>query len=433
MNLASTPAVPLTAERSPWLRGHLRLPGDRRLSAMALILAGMARGESVIENLAPGSEVLAVIAALRQLGVGIALHGNRLHVQGLGTGGLLTPEGPIELAGAGATAPLLIGLLGGFHMRTEFTGVAGSVANEAILGFLAGNGARVERNGKAVTLEGPRFGIPLDVAIAAEARDLLAPLLLNGLVTSGRSLLTLPEGLNDPAEQLLTLFGAGLTAERGAGGVQLRLEGMAPLRAQALAVPGDPGLAVYPAVAALVAPDSELTLHSVALHAEALGLLDALALLGADIEIGEVRRGGGADITVRHGGLRGAAIPAELVAAPEDYPILAVAAAFAEGETLLRLGEGVRRFALSQALEANGVTCLAQAGALLVRGQQRVPGGGKVTTRLDPKLAMAFLVLGMAADRPVTIDDGAAMADLFPGFTEIFEQVGASFASGAAA
>jgi 3-phosphoshikimate 1-carboxyvinyltransferase len=429
MNLASTPAVPLTAERSPWLRGQLRLPGDPRLSALVLILAGMARGESVIENLHHGPGTAAVIAALRQLGVGIMPHGQRMHVQGLGVGGLLTPDGPIDLKQAGAAAPLLIGLLGGFAMRTELSGVAASPANEAILGFLGRNGARVHREGHSVMLEGPRFGIPLDVALPGEARDLVAPLLLNGLVTAGRSILSVPEGLSDPAEQLLMLFGAGLGAEHHEGSVRLTLEGMSPLRAQALAVPGDPVLAAYPAVAALVAPDSELTLHGVALHPEAMALLDALALLGADISIGESYRGG-ADITVRHGPLIGTAMPPELVLAPEDYPILAVAAAFAEGETLLRLSEGVRRFSLSEALRANGVTCLAQAGALVVRGQKRVPGGGKVTTRLDPKLAMAFLVLGMAADRPVTIDDGAVMADLFPGFVEAFEQAGASFTRG---
>ncbi|HVX81917.1 MAG TPA: hypothetical protein VHB23_11100 [Devosiaceae bacterium] len=429
MNTASRFPVPLSAERSPWLRGHLRLPGDARLSAIALILAGMAKGESVIENLRQSGEADATMAALRQLGVSIAERSGRLHVEGLGVGGLLTAEGPIDLSTAGAAAPLLIGLLGGFAMTTTFTGLAPSPASEAILDFLERNGCRVRRAGASLELTGPRLGIPLDVALSEAARGLLVPLLLNGLVTAGRSVLSLPETLNDPAEQLFSLFGAGLAAERKAGGIRLTLEGLSPLRGQALAVPGDPALAVYPAVAALIAPESEVAIHSVALDPEAMGLLDALALMGADIEIGEQRRGG-ADIVVRHGALAGAPIPAELVAGPEDYAILAVAAAFAEGETLLRIGEGVRRFTLSEALRANGVTCLAQAGALLVRGQRRVPGGGKVTTRLDPKLAMAFLVLGMAADRPVSIDDGAVMADVFPGFTETFEQVGASFSRG---
>lgn len=430
MNLASSSAVPLTAERSPWLRGALRLPGDPRLSAMALILAGMARGQSVIENLHHGAGTRAVVTALRQMGVRIERQGERWHVDGLGVGGLLTPDGPIELSDAGPAAPLLIGLLGGMHMPTELARVATTdPAVGAILDFLERNGAHVARDGVRVRLAGPRFAVPLDVALSPAARGLLAPLLLNGLVATGHSLLTVPDGVDDPAEQMLTLFGATLGGVRGEGGTRLTLVGMSPLKAQALAVPGDPALAVYPAVAALVAPDSELTLHGVALHPEALALLDALALLGADITIGEQRRGG-ADITVRHGALSGMPIPAELVATPEDYPILAIAAAFAQGDTLLRLGEGVRRFNLSQALQANGVTCLAQAGALLIRGQTRVPGGGNVTTRLDPKLAMAFLVLGMAADRPVTIDDGAAMADLFPGFTTAFEQVGASFSPG---
>jgi len=211
------------------------------------------------------------------------------------------------------------------------------------------------------------------------------------------------------------------------------LEGLAPLRAQALEAPGDPHLAVYPAVAAAIAPDSEITISSVALHPRGLALLDALALLGADVSIGETRRGS-ADIVVRHASLTGTIIPADLGVASEDFPILTVAAAFASGETLLDgLGEGVRRLALTRALRANGVECIEQPGGLLVRGRPRVPGGGNVLVRLDPKLAMAFLVLGMAADRAVTIENGAAMAELFPDFVSAFEHVGASFSTGLAA
>ena len=414
------------------MRGPIRLPGDPLASALALILAAMARGESVIENLSSGPAANAVVAALRQCGAHLAERSGRWHVQGIGIGGFLAPTGPIDLAGTGDAGTLLLGLLGAHDFDTRISHAAALPMTEALLDFLRRGGARAERSGEDIALRAPRFGIPLDLALSSEAHGLIAPLLLHALVTTGTSSLHLPAGLHDPAEGLLTLFGARLGAETADDVTRLALEGMAPLRAQALAVPGDSRLAAYPAVAALIAPDSEITISSVALQPGGLGLLDALALLGGDITVGEARRGA-ADIVVRHGPLTGTTLPADLGIAPEDYPILAVAAAFAEGETLLEgLGEGVRRLALTRALRANGVECVEQAGGLLIRGKRKVPGGGNILTRLDPKLAMAFLVLGMAADRPVTIDDGAAMADLFPGFTAAFEHVGASFSDGTA-
>lgn len=430
---ASIPKLPLAAERSPWLRGRIRLPGDPALSFAALILAAMARGESVLENIGGGAQSEAVAAILRRLGARIDQQAGGWHVQGIGIGGFLTPDGPFDLGATGEAAPLLLGLLGGHNFWSELTGLAGVPDAEAVLDFIARNGGQVERGGDVVRVRAPRFSIPFDLALSQEAQGLVAPLLLLALVTTGRSTLHLPEGVRDPIEDLLVLFGARLGAAGDGETTRVMLDGMQPLRALALSVPGDPTLAVYPAVAAMIAPDSEVTISSVALQPRGLALLDALALLGAEIAIGEVRRGG-ADITVRHGALVGTPIPRSLGIAPEDFPILAVAAARAEGETLLDgLGEGVRRLALTRSLRANGVECAEQQGGLLVRGRPRVPGGGNVITRLDPKLAMAFLVLGMAADQPVTIDDGAAMQQLFPGFAEAFEHIGASFSAGVAA
>jgi 3-phosphoshikimate 1-carboxyvinyltransferase len=427
---ASISKLPLAAERSPWLRGRIRLPGDPVLSSAALILAAMARGESVLENIGGGPRTLAVGEILRRLGARVDLQPGGWHVQGIGTGGFLTPDGPFDLGATGDAAPLLLGLLGGHDFCSDLTGLDGLANTGALLDFIGRNGGQVDRQDAVVRVRAPRFGIPFDLALSPDAQGLVAPLLLLALVTTGRSTLHLPDGVRDPIEDLMVLFGTRLGADRDGDITRLGLDGMLPLRAQALTLPGDPTLAVYPAVAALIAPDSEVTISAVALQPRGLALLDALALLGAEIAIGEVRRGG-ADITVRHSGLTGTELPAELGIAPDDFPVLAVAAALAEGETLLDgLGEGVRRLALTRALRANGIECVEQQGGLLVRGKARVPGGGNVITRLDPKLAMAFLVLGMAADKPVTIDDGAAMQDLFPGFADAFEHIGASFSAG---
>ena len=433
MSQASISTTPLTAERSPWLRGPVRLPGDPFFSAMALILAAMARGESVLKNLSTAPSTAAVAAVLGELGAHIDEQGDSWHVQGIGVGSFLAPRGALDVAATGEAAALLVGLLGAHDFTTEFKGLAHTPDVLAMLDFLKRNGALVEDDGVLTRLRAPRFGIPLDMALSEAGKGLVAPLLLHALVTVGRSHMQLPLGLNDAAIDVLAAFGARINAREEDDVLHVELEGLAPLRAQAMAAPGDPHLAVYPAAAAAIAPDSEITISGVALHARGLALLDALALLGGDISIGEASRGS-ADIVVRHAPLVGTAIPTDLGVSPDDFPILAVTAAFAEGETLLEgLGEGVRRLALTRALRANGVECVEQPGGLIVRGRPRVPGGGNVVVRLDPKLAMAFLVLGMAADRAVTIENGAAMAELFPDFVSAFEHVGASFSAGLAA
>ena len=431
---ASIPPTPLAAERSPWLRGPIRLPGDPLLSALALILAAMARGESVLEGLSLDRQTEAVAGVLRQLGAHVALRSGRWHVQGIGVGGFLEPEGALEMSETGDAAPLLVGLLGAHDFPTSLLGLVPNPVTEALLDFLRRGGGLVERDGAGAQIRGPRFGIPLDLGLSAGAQGLVAPLLLHGLVTPGRSGLLLGEGLHDPAEDMLALFGARLTATEVEGGTRVGLDGLSPLRALNLAAPGDPRLAAYPAVAAMIAADSELTISGVALHPHGMVLLDALALLGGDISIGAPERGS-TDMVVKHAPLTGTTIPANLGIAAEDYPILAVAAAFAQGETVFEgLGEGTRRLALTRALRANGVDCVEQAGGgLVIRGRPRVPGGGNVMARLDPKLAMAFLVLGMAADRAVTVEDASVVAELFPDFVSAFEHVGASFSAGLAA
>lgn len=434
---ASNPSRPLTAERSPWLRGPIRLPGDPAQSHLALLLAAMARGESVIDNLSRAASVGALARALEQLGVHLGPTNGRFHVQGIGVGGLLPPDGDIDLSQMEECgALLLVALLAAHGFASRFVGLPAWPMLAALLDFLRRNGTAVEAEGDRLTIRPPRFPIPLDLALSGDAQALVAPLLLHCAVVTGRSRLHLPPGVTEPAEGLLALFGGRLQVRTDAAGTEILVDGMAPLRAQALSVPGDAALAAYPAVAALIAPDSELTIESVALSPGGLALLDALALLGGDIVLSEARRGGAgvADITVRHSALTGTIIPAGLAIPPADYAPLVVAAAFAAGETSFEdLGEGARRLAISSALRANGIVCAEQPGGLLVRGEARVPGGGNVIVRLDPKLAMSFLVLGMAADRPVTIDDGTVMAALFPDFVTAFEHVGASFSTGAAA
>ncbi len=425
----------MTAERSPWLRGPVRVPGDLLVSNLALILAAMARGESIIENLSIGPSTAATVRVLGQLGVPISESAGRWHVQGLGIGGFLTPEAPLDLTGAGSATPLLVNLIAAHDFESRFSGLSMSPEIITTLDFLARNGTFVDHTSSDITVRGPRFAIPLDLALPAEASYLRAPLLLAASVITGASTLHTAAPEADPTESLLAIFGARITGASDDSGRTTEIEGMSPLRAQAVVVPGDPTLAAYPAVAALIAPDSEITVEGLSLDRDRFGMIDALLLLGADIALTNVRPGGKptVDLAVRHSPLSGAIIPASLAIEAEDFAILAIAAAFAEGETVFEgLGEGSRRFALTRALRDNGIECEERAGGLAVHGMPRVPGGGNIVTRLDPKLAMSFLVLGMAADQPVTIDDGAVMTGQFPNFVPAFEHIGASFKSGAA-
>jgi 3-phosphoshikimate 1-carboxyvinyltransferase len=418
--------LPLTAGRSPWLRGTIRVPGDPLQSQLAMVFAGLARGESLIENASGDPRVGAMAETLTGMGVHIGRSGEDWDVEGLGLGGLLAPLAPLDMSELGDDgAASLIALIAAHDMETTVTGLSESPVIEALLDFFRRNGAVVERREAVVTLRGPRFGIPLDLALAPVAVSLAAPLLIHCAAIAGRSALHLPPGFADPAQSLLAQFGAPIARE----GDRIVLSGQAPLVGVTVPVPGALDIAAIALGAALVAPDSELTVQSVALGPAGQALFEALRRLGADISVSPPRRGreGVADITARHAKLSPATIPTSLGVLPDDHSILAVVAAFAEGETLLEgVGVGVRRMTLTRALRACGVECVERDnGALLIRGKGRVPGGGDIVTRLDPKLATAFLVLGMGAEKPVTIDDGGVVAGLFPEFIPAFEHLGA--------
>jgi 3-phosphoshikimate 1-carboxyvinyltransferase len=420
----------IAAERSPWLRGTIRVPGDRAPARLALLLSALARGESVLEQMPSGPETAALVAAVTTLGATVARRNDRLHIGGVGVG-FLPPTEPIAATALGAAAPLLLALLAAHDFPVELTGLEPHPVTTALLGYFERNGVRVEVAGDTTRICGPRFTIPLDLGLPAEALALKAPLLLEALLIPGRSRLHLPTGAPDSTELMLTQFGVRCAITEAGEGIDIEIEGPAPLRAQALALAGDATLATYPAVAALITPDSEVTIEALSPAPGSMAVLDALGMMGADLSLTAGARTGSADLTVRHSRLSGAVIPADLGVAPEDFPILSAAAAFAEGETLLEgLGQGQRRLAITRALRVNGIECEERENGLAVYGMRSVPGGGNIFSRLDPRLAMAFLVLGMGAERPVTIDDGAAVADVFPDFVTAFEHIGASFILG---
>lgn len=428
---AKGPARPLAAERAPWLRGTIRVPGDREMGALALALAAMARGESVIDALPETSATHTLIAGLKSLGAHIDKRGGRWHVQGIGVGGFLTPEAPIALSGTD-TDLLLIGLTGFMDMETRLIPAPTSPAGLALLDILRRNGVAVAETDGGVTVRGPRFAVPLSHAVPMPSGPLCAALLLATLAIPGISRLVVPATTPTYPEAMLRGLGIKLEISLLPSGERvLAVSGLPPLRAQAVTIPSDPQLAAYPLAAALLSPNSDVAVDGVPIDPSRNGLIALLAAMGGRIERHNQRRMAGeevADVRAFYSAMSGGALSPRLFA-PEEAPLLAVVASFAAGETLFETRpDAPSPHALRRALTANGVACREDIEGLWIAGGTAA-GGGQVTTRLDPALAMSFLVMGMAADRPVTVDDETAMADLYPDFAEAFEMIGASFSA----
>lgn len=425
---ARGPARPLIAERAPWLRGTIRVPGDREMGALALALSAMARGESVIDALPETDATQTLIAGLRSLGAHIDKRGGRWHVQGIGVGGFLTPESPLTLAGVD-TDLLLLGVTGFMDMETHLTPAPRSAAGLALLEILRRNGVALSEADGGVTLRGPRFAVPLSLTLPVASGPLSAALLLAALAIPGVSRITVVAGTPTYPEAMLRGLGIRVDVTGLPSGDRvLAVSGLPPLRAQAVTIPADPQLSAYPLAAALLSPNSDVAVDAVPVDPARNSLVALLAAMGGRIERHNQRRVAGedvADIRAFHSTLAGGALAPHLFAL-DDAPLLAVAASFAAGETLLETRPGAPSpHALRRALTANGVACREDVEGLWISGGTAT-GGGQVTTKLDPALAMSFLVMGMAADRAVTVDDENAMADLFPDFAEAFEMIGAS-------
>lgn len=443
MDHAAPALRPLAAERSPWLRGTLRVPADRSISHRALMLGAMARGETIIEGLLEDEDVLATARAMRALGARIEKRSGRWHVMGIGVGGFLEPEHELDFGQSRSGVRLAMGLLGCYQFTSRFVGDA-SLSDrpmQHVLDPLRAIGVQVVEhhdNRLPIALRGPRTPVPIEYRLPVASAQLKSCILLAGLVVPGTTTVVEPVNSRDHTERMLGAFGARIaTGTDAAGQYVVELEGLPNLRAQQVIVPGDPSLAAFGIVAALIVPGSDLVIENVLVNPTRIGFIDTLIEMGASIELMNPRTAGGeqvADLRVRHSELRGIAVPAER-AAPmiDEYPALAVAAAYARGETVmeglgdLRVKERDRLTAMTRGLRVNGVACEERPASLLVLGTGRVRGGGRVATQMDHRIAMSVLVMGMAADEAVTIDDQTIVAARFPDFVARFEDVGASF------
>jgi 3-phosphoshikimate 1-carboxyvinyltransferase len=439
--MSHAPARPLQIESSARLSGRVTVPGDKSISHRSLMLSSLAVGESRIEGLLEGEDVLATAAAMRAMGATIERNADGIwRVWGVGVGGLLQPTGALDMGNSGTSTRLLAGLVASHAITATFIGDAslskrpmGRVIDPlSLMGaeFTSSPGGRLP-----MMVRGICPAVPIDYTLPVASAQVKSAVLLAGLNTPGITRVIEPVPTRDHSERMLAGFGVNVTVEASNRGRVISIHGEAELKAQQIVVPGDPSSAAFWAVAASIVPGSEVTIANVGLNPTRAGIFTALRMMGADITEVDPRIVGGepvADLVVRHAALKAIDVPPDLAPSMiDEYPVLFVAAALAEGRTIargaheLRVKESDRIAAMARALEACGVTVEEYDDGLAITGSggEPIPGGGTVASLLDHRIAMAMTVAGLVAKRPITIDDVAPVATSYPVFFETLDRL----------
>jgi 3-phosphoshikimate 1-carboxyvinyltransferase len=437
----SEPA-PLTARQGGPIQGRVRVPGDKSISHRVLILGALTVGETTITGLLEGEDVLHTADVMRALGARVERTGDEAwRVNGVGIGGFAQPAGTLDFGNSGTGVRLAIGAVAGAPVTATFDGDESLRGRpmQRVLEPLQKMGARIVHvaNGGRLplTLQGAADPIPIVYESPVASAQLKSAVLLAGLAAPGETTVIEAEATRDHTERLLKHFGAKVTSKAyGDHGRRIVLQGQPELEPAQVMVPADPSSAAFPLVAALIVPNSELILDAVMTNPLRTGLLATLREMGASIEDLEKRDGGEeiADLRVRTSALKGVDVPAERAPSMiDEYPILAVAASFAEGVTRmrglkeLRVKESDRLAATAEMLRAGGVTVEIEGDDLIVHSKGRPIGGGEVKTNMDHRIAMAALMMGLGTESPVRIDDSAFIATSFPGFVDLMRSIGA--------
>jgi 3-phosphoshikimate 1-carboxyvinyltransferase len=437
--------VPLTARRNGPLSGAVRVPGDKSMSIRALILGSLTVGATRVGGLLEGEDVLNTAKALQALGARIERTGERnWSIHGVGVGGFAEPANALDFGNSGTGCRLALGAVAGCPITATFDGDA-SLRSRPMQRFLdplqrMGARALASADGRLpLTLAGARDPMPIVFKPPVPSAQLKSATLLAGLAAPGETVVIEAEPTRDHTEKMLIHFGANVRVEphgqENKNARRITLAGQPELTPRPVIVPADPSSAAFPLVAALLVPGSDVILNGVMMNPLRTGLLATLGEMGARIERLDERNEGGevvADLRVRATALRGVEVPATRAPSMiDEYPVLAVAAAFAEGTTVmrglkeLRVKESDRLAATAALLRANGIAADIEGDDLIVHGKGRPPGGGLVTTHMDHRIAMAAIVLGLVSEKPVQIDDGTFIATSFPGFAELMRSLGA--------
>lgn len=443
---AASSSSPLAFRAGGPLLGHVSVPGDKSISHRALMLAALAVGESVVEGLLEGEDVLATAAAMRAMGARIERDdAGAWHVEGVGVGGLLQPRTALEMGNSGTSTRLLMGLVASHPITVAFTGDASLSKRPmrriteplALMGaeFFTSPGDRLP-----LMMRGLCPAVPIDYRLPVASAQVKSAVLLAGLNAPGITRVIEPVPTRDHSERMLRGFGAELTVEQEGDTRIIAIRGEGELRAQHIEVPGDPSSAAFPIVAALLVPGSRVTVRNVGLNPTRAGLFEVLRAMGADLRFEKERVVGGepvADIVASHSALKGVEVPPEIAPSMiDEFPILFVAAALAEGRTVargleeLRVKESDRLAVMAEGLRRCGARIDEYEDGLTITGTGGVPLAGDtpvpvIAAQLDHRIAMSFAIAGLASQGGVRIDDMSPVATSFPGFAALLTGLGA--------
>jgi 3-phosphoshikimate 1-carboxyvinyltransferase len=437
--------TPLEARSSGPLTGKVRVPGDKSISHRALILGALAVGETRVSGLLEGEDVLNTAKSMQALGAKVERTGPfAWSVRGVGVAGFAEPANPLDFGNSGTGCRLVMGAVAGCPISAVFDGDASlrSRPMRRIIDPLELMGAKAGETGEGgrlpLTLHGARDPVPILYKTPVASAQIKSAVLLAGLAAPGVTTVIEQEASRDHTELMLKHFGAQVSSTReGSHGRRIALTGQPELHGAEIVVPADPSSAAFPIVAALIVEGSDMVFSDVMTNPLRTGLLTTLREMGASIEESDVRGDAGepmAQLRVRASKLRGVEVPPERAPSMiDEYLILAVAASFAEGTTImrglqeLRVKESDRLAATADMLRVNGVKVEIAGDDLVVEGKAHVPGGGLVATHMDHRIAMSALVMGLASDRPVKVDDTAFIATSFPDFIPMMRSLGAEF------
>ena len=448
MSSHATP-VPMMSSACGPLAGMAEVPGDKSISHRSLILGAMCIGETTISGLLEGDDVLDTAKAMRAFGAEINnLGGGNWSVHGVGVGGFAEPDGVIDCGNSGTGVRLIMGSMATCPITATFTGDASLNGRPMarITDPLALFGAQsVGRKGGRLpmTIVGAVDPVPVRYIVPVPSAQVKSAVLLAGLNAPGKTVVIEAEATRDHTERMLAGFGAEITVEDTQEGRVITLTGQPELRAQHVEVPRDPSSAAFPVCAALVVPGSDVLVPGIGLNPTRAGLFTTLREMGADLTYENERIEGGepvADLRAKFSPqMKGIDVPPTRAASMiDEYPVLSVIAAFAEGQTMmrgvkeLRVKESDRIDAMAKGLRANGIEVDEGPDWWAVNGlgHGNVPGGATCASQLDHRIAMSFMILGMASNAPVGVDDGSPITTSFPIFESLMEQLGAKVIKG---
>lgn len=441
--------IPMTSSKCGPLTGEAHVPGDKSISHRALILGALAVGETVVTGLLEGEDVLDTAKAMRAFGAEVTRDQDGVwHVHGVGVGGFAEPDNVIDCGNSGTGVRLIMGSMASSPIVATFTGDASLNKRPMarVTDPLALFGAQsVGRSGGRLpmTIVGAADPVPVRYVVPVPSAQVKSAVLLAGLNAPGQTVVIEKEATRDHTERMLAGFGAEVRVEETEEGRVITLTGRPELKPQVIVVPRDPSSAAFPVCAALIVPGSDVVVPNIGLNPTRAGLFYTLQDMGADLTFENMREEGGepvADLRAKFSpGLRGIEVPPERAASMiDEYPVLSVVAAFAQGETVmrgvkeLRVKESDRIAAMADGLRLNGIEVEDGPDWWIVkgRGHGNVPGGATCVSHLDHRIAMSFLVMGMASNAPVSVDDGSPIATSFPIFEGLMGDLGAQLTRG---